>query len=289
MPSRSVDPPPDRRGRGATAPSASARRGVSCGRAASRACRRGDRRAKVSAMLKNLIGNALKFTSDGEVGRRAARRRLALTVSDTGIGIARETAAVHLRSVPPGRQHVDAAPRRRRPRAVHRPPHGRVRSAARIALDSEPGRGSTFRVWMPDGRPPVLEQRGRLQSVLATTNGEAAVVDADGTHRRRERPLAALRGESTAPRRTGPPRRRRQLLRRSARRDRRRGRRRRAGRGPGCARCSTARATTSRSTTRASPRSGARYRMQVSALSGITRHALVSHAPLGKGSGDPPR
>ena len=64
-------------------------------------------RASSRTILKNLVGNALKFTPQGAVdgaGRRRAATRCAFAVRDTGIGIATERPAGHLRDVPSERQ-----------------------------------------------------------------------------------------------------------------------------------------------------------------------------------------
>ena len=53
----------------------------------------------------NLLSNAAKFTDSGEVAlsvRAPRARRLVFTVEDTGVGIPRRSAALHLREVPPG-------------------------------------------------------------------------------------------------------------------------------------------------------------------------------------------
>ena len=245
--------------------------------------------AKVSAILKNLIGNALKFTSVGEVvvDVAAQDQGLAITVSDTGMGITREQQPFIF---DPFRQGDSTMTRR----------YGGVGLGlyivrrmveclgGRIALDSEPGHGSTFRVWIPDGRRPIIEERGRLQRMLATTNGEAAVVDADGTIvavNDRWLRFATEHGASRTDR---------------------------IGVGVNyfdvCVAVRDEDALVAQDASHGlravldglrdhftldyqcvAPHGRWSYRMQVSALGGITRHALVSHAPLGKGSGVPPR
>ena len=105
---------------------------------------------KLRMVLKNLVGNAVKFTERGRivVGARAALGAVELTVHDTGIGI------------PPEAQALIFEPFRQADRGVHARFGGaglglyivrRLLDAigGSIALDSEVGVGSTFRVVLP--------------------------------------------------------------------------------------------------------------------------------------------
>jgi len=107
-------------------------------------------RVKLKMVLKNLVGNAVKFTEQGRVRLEATARDggVELVVVDTGVGIPLEARGLIFE---PFRQ-VDVA-------------RGRVRGGAglglyivkqllemlggSIAVESEVGRGSTFRVWLP--------------------------------------------------------------------------------------------------------------------------------------------
>jgi PAS domain S-box-containing protein len=116
---------------------------------------------RVRQLLLNLVGNAIKFTERGSVtvrvGRRGTDRAAILEVADTGIGIPPE----HLPRLFQRFSQVDNSRARR---------HGgtglglaickRLAEAmgGSIGVDSEPGRGSTFRVVLPlperAGLPP---------------------------------------------------------------------------------------------------------------------------------------
>ena len=105
---------------------------------------------KLKVVVKNLVSNALKFTSTGtvSVGSRADEKGIEIIVRDTGIGIARD----QLASIFEPFQQIDGSSSRR---------HGGaglglyiVRRlldllGGSIAVESEPDHGSTFRVWLP--------------------------------------------------------------------------------------------------------------------------------------------
>lgn len=106
--------------------------------------------AKARQILVNLCGNAVKFTERGEItlGVREEEERVVFEVRDTGLGIAPE----HQGRIFDRFWQVDGA----RPRSVEG--MGIGLAAARefsrllggdVEVESEVGRGSTFRVWLP--------------------------------------------------------------------------------------------------------------------------------------------
>jgi signal transduction histidine kinase len=113
-------------------------------------------RRKLKIILKNLIGNALKFTPRGrvEIDCRVESSECVLTVSDTGIGIAQE----HLTSVFEPFRQVDGSDRRRYGGVglgLHIVQRLCGQLGAQVAVTSEPGRGSTFTLRLPLTGPAV--------------------------------------------------------------------------------------------------------------------------------------
>lgn len=111
---------------------------------------------KLKMVLKNLIGNAVKFTERGRIVVRSAAdgAGVALTVVDTGVGIAAEA------------QGIVFEPFRQADRSVHARFGGAglglyiVRRllgllGGSITLRSQPGRGSTFQVHLPGEAQPA--------------------------------------------------------------------------------------------------------------------------------------
>ena len=108
---------------------------------------------KLRQILINLVGNAIKFTSSGEVCVRVTAdpvsgRPLSIAVRDTGIGIPPER---HRKVFEPFEQG-DASTRREfggtgLGLSIVRTFSGLI--GARIAVESEVGKGTTFTLWLP--------------------------------------------------------------------------------------------------------------------------------------------
>ncbi len=110
---------------------------------------------KLKIVLKNLIGNAVKFTAQGRVTIVAAARDggVEITVEDTGIGIPHEAQRVIFEPF----QQLDSAPTRQ---------YGGTGLGlyivkrlldvlgGKISVNSKIGRGSTFWVWIPTMSSP---------------------------------------------------------------------------------------------------------------------------------------
>jgi PAS domain S-box-containing protein len=107
-------------------------------------------RVKLKVILKNLITNALKFTERGGVRINAVERDAGLEVSvyDTGIGIAPDILPIIFE---PFRQGESAATRRYGGVGLGLYVVRRLLDLLNgsISVESELGRGSTFRVWVP--------------------------------------------------------------------------------------------------------------------------------------------
>jgi len=108
---------------------------------------------KLKVVLKNLIGNAVKFTKEGSitVSARAQHEGVAISVTDTGIGIPAEARLVIFE---PFRQIESSAtsPQRGSGLGLHIVKRLLELLGGTSAVESEVGRGSTFTVWIPTGR-----------------------------------------------------------------------------------------------------------------------------------------
>jgi PAS domain S-box-containing protein len=119
-------------------------------------------RRKLKMILKNLVGNALKFTPTGEivVGCDRSEGAVVITVRDTGVGIPAE----HLPRIFEMFRQVDSSDRRSYGGAglglyiVHKLVE---QLGGTICVESESGRGSTFRVQLPAGRAAMHPDSAR--------------------------------------------------------------------------------------------------------------------------------
>jgi signal transduction histidine kinase/ActR/RegA family two-component response regulator len=141
---------------------------------------------KLSQILRNLVSNALKFTSEGEVrvsARMEAADRVVFTVADTGIGI---SPGDHERIFQDYQQVEGPFQRQRKGTGLGLPLSRRLAEllGGRITLESAAGAGSTFRVHLPirfagaaaapdPGRPAAAGSSGEAH-ILVVDDDEAA-------------------------------------------------------------------------------------------------------------------
>jgi len=106
--------------------------------------------AKLKVILKNLIGNAVKFSQEGEIRVTAheKHRGVEISVSDTGVGIPPEALSLIFE---PFRQ-VDGSEARQYGGSglgLHIVKRLVELLGGQVTVESEVGRGTTFRVWLP--------------------------------------------------------------------------------------------------------------------------------------------
>jgi PAS domain S-box-containing protein len=113
---------------------------------------------KLKVVLKNLIGNAVKFTKEGgiTVAVQGDGQGVEIRVSDTGMGIAPEALELIFE---PFRQADESITRAHGGTGLGLHIVKRLLEllGGTVTVESEVGRGSTFRVWVPRGSPVSIE------------------------------------------------------------------------------------------------------------------------------------
>jgi len=110
---------------------------------------------KLKIVLKNLLRNAVKFTPSGRISiaARPQQEGIEFRVTDTGIGIPQEALGVIFE---PFRQveHLATRPSGGTGLGLHIVKRLLEVLGGTIRVESEVGRGSTFYVWVPEGKSP---------------------------------------------------------------------------------------------------------------------------------------
>ena len=108
---------------------------------------------KLKMVLKNLLGNAVKFTEQGSItiAAQGRERGVEISVTDTGIGIPQEALELIFE---PFRQVDGSSTRQHNGTGLGLYIVKRTLEllGGTIAVESEIGRGSTFRVWAPSDK-----------------------------------------------------------------------------------------------------------------------------------------
>lgn len=110
--------------------------------------------AKLKVVIKNLIGNAIKFTKKGSITVESQQHAggVKICVADTGIGIPRESLPVIFEPF----QQLHATHGQGTGLGLHIVKRFLALLGGSITVESEVGRGSTFCVWVPAANPPLL-------------------------------------------------------------------------------------------------------------------------------------
>lgn len=105
---------------------------------------------KLKIVLKNLVGNAIKFTAEGSVSVIARNHAggVEISTTDTGIGIPPEELLMIFDPFQQGENSAEAL-YEGTGLGLHIVKRMLTLLGGRIEVESEVGRGSTFRVWMP--------------------------------------------------------------------------------------------------------------------------------------------
>lgn len=134
---------------------------------------------RLRQVLLNLLNNAVKFTNKGEVWlrvrceRSAGVGRIVFTVIDTGIGISREQLA---RLFQPFSQADESTTRRFGGTGLGLIISKRLASllGGDVTVTSEPGRGSTFTVFIPFSPSPHCEMIHHLNEAVLGSSPESS-------------------------------------------------------------------------------------------------------------------
>ena len=130
-------------------------------------------RVKLKMVLKNLVGNAVKFTEQGSVRLEAAARGAGVefVVVDTGVGIPAEALGLifeAFRQVDEARGHVHGGAGL----GLYIVKQLLEMLGGTIAVESEVGRGSTFRVWAPSDVSPNSDAEPAVSPAPPATAAE---------------------------------------------------------------------------------------------------------------------
>jgi signal transduction histidine kinase len=134
--------------------------------------------AKLKVVIKNLIGNAIKFTNEGRitVETQSHAGGVEIRVVDTGIGISRDSLPVIFEPF----QQLDAVRGQGTGLGLHIVKRLLALLGGSITVESEVGRGSTFCVWVPatdQGALPTADEGSAMTEKRETDPAELAGLD----------------------------------------------------------------------------------------------------------------
>jgi signal transduction histidine kinase len=134
--------------------------------------------AKLKVIIKNLIGNAIKFTNEGRitVETQSYAGGVEIRVVDTGIGISQDSLPVIFEPF----QQLDAARGQGTGLGLHIVKRLLALLGGSITVDSEVGRGSTFCVWVPatdQGAFHTIKEGGAITEERETDSEEPVGLD----------------------------------------------------------------------------------------------------------------